>query len=141
VAFGRASARAVLLEPNARAKQAQAVAEPLKKALCVPARCAKLPGRSLEPSSNGRPRGMTVTAATPYRIRLIDPASLVALIIGNDVEGFHHFCRFAPNRRCALDSCHPLRGSRGDGLGALVGLALKVLLQRLPAVIYLLLLF
>jgi hypothetical protein len=28
-----------------------------------------------------------------------------------------------------------------DGLGALVGLALKVLLQRLPAVIYLLLLF
>jgi hypothetical protein len=88
VAFGRASARAVLLEPNARAKQAQAVAEPLKKALCVPARCAKLPGRSLEPSSNGRPRGMTVTAATPYRIRLIDPASLVALIIGNDVEGF-----------------------------------------------------
>jgi hypothetical protein len=31
---------------------------------------------------------MTVTAATPYRIRLIDPASLVALIIGNDVEGF-----------------------------------------------------
>ena len=27
---------------------------------CVPARCAKLPGRSLEPSSNGWPRGMTV---------------------------------------------------------------------------------
>jgi hypothetical protein len=36
----------------------------------VPARCAKLPGRSLEPFSNGRPRGMTVTAAMPYRIRL-----------------------------------------------------------------------
>src|SRR5713101_7080733 len=62
-------------------------AEPLKKRR-VPARCAKLPGRSLEPSSNGRPRGMTVTAVTPYKIRLIDPASLVALIIGNDVGGF-----------------------------------------------------
>jgi len=74
---------------------------------------------------------MTVTAATPYRIRLIDPASLVAPIIGNDVGGFQHFCRFAPNRHCAMDSCHVLGGSRGDGLGALVGLALKVLVQRL----------
>ena len=46
---------------------------------CVSARSAKLPGRSLEPFSNGRPRGMTVTAATPYRIRLTGLASLAAL--------------------------------------------------------------
>ena len=45
----------------------------------VPARCARLPGRSLEPVSNDRPRGMTVTAATPYRIRLTGLASLGAL--------------------------------------------------------------
>jgi hypothetical protein len=75
-------------QAECRAKQAQAVADPFKKALCVPARCAKLPGRSLEPSSNGRPRGMTVTAATPYRIRLIDPASLVAPALGNERGGF-----------------------------------------------------
>ena len=42
----------------------------------VPARRAKLPGRSLEPSSNGRPRGMTVTAVTLYRIRLTGPHPL-----------------------------------------------------------------
>jgi len=58
---GERAVRAVLLEPSARAKQAQAVAEPLKKAPCVPARCAKLSGRSLEPISNDRPRGMTVS--------------------------------------------------------------------------------
>ena len=55
---------------------------------CVPARRAKLPGRSLELFSNERPRGMTVTAAMPYRIRLTGLTSLVALIIGDDGEGF-----------------------------------------------------
>ena len=43
------------------------------------ARRAKLPGRSLEPLSNERPRGMIITAATPYRIRLTGLASLAAL--------------------------------------------------------------
>jgi hypothetical protein len=56
----------------------------------VPARRAKLPGRSLEPFSNGRPRGMTVTAAMPYRIRLTGPISLVAPTIGNDCGGFQN---------------------------------------------------
>jgi hypothetical protein len=55
---------------------------------CVPARRAKLPGRSLEPFSNDRPRGMTVTAAMPYRIRLTGSTSLVAPMIGNDCGGF-----------------------------------------------------
>jgi hypothetical protein len=59
---------------------------------CVPARRAKLPGRSLEPFSNDRPRGMTVTAAMPYRIRLIGPTSLVAPTIGNDCGGFQICC-------------------------------------------------
>jgi hypothetical protein len=57
---GERKARAGSLEPVARAKQAKAVAELLQKASCVPARRAQLPGRSLEPASNGRPRGMTV---------------------------------------------------------------------------------
>src|SRR5882724_9041623 len=55
---------------------------------CVPARDAKLPGRSLEPSSDVRPRGMTVTAATPYKIRLIGPMLLVAPAFGNERGGF-----------------------------------------------------
>src|SRR5689334_1043375 len=42
-------------------------------------RTPQLSGRSLEPASNDRPRGMTVTAETPYRIRLIGSISLVAL--------------------------------------------------------------
>src|SRR5436305_4343737 len=37
---------------------------------CASARRAKPSGRSLEPCSNAWPRGMTVTAATPYKIRL-----------------------------------------------------------------------
>src|SRR5262245_65826253 len=34
---------------------------------------------------------MTVTAATLYRIRLIGPASLAALTLGNEGEGFQFF--------------------------------------------------
>jgi hypothetical protein len=58
---------------------------------CVSARRAKLPGRSLESFSNDRPRGMTVTAAMPYRIRLIGSTSLVAPTIGNDCGGFQFY--------------------------------------------------
>jgi len=110
---GERAVRAVLLEPSARVKQAQAVAEPLKKAPCVPARCAKLSGRSLEPFSDERPRGMTVTAVTPYRIRLIGSTSLAALIIGNDGEGFQfgEILRAAALRISAAQTgpvCHSL---------------------------------
>jgi hypothetical protein len=42
-------------------------------------RTPQLSGRSLEPFSNDRPRGMTVTAAMPYRIRLTGSTSLAAL--------------------------------------------------------------
>ena len=42
----------------------------------VPARCAKPPGRSLEPRSNARPRGMIVLPATADRIRLTGPAAI-----------------------------------------------------------------
>jgi len=82
---GERQARACSLEPDARAKQAQAVAEPLKECLRAGSvrqgersfdsseslrisaaglnarRTPQLPGRSLEPFSNGRPRGMTVS--------------------------------------------------------------------------------
>src|SRR5258707_1382567 len=55
---------------------------------CVPARRAQPPGRSLEPLSNGRPRGMIVAAATPYKIRLTGPASLVALSFQKNERAF-----------------------------------------------------
>src|SRR5258708_38342913 len=58
---------------------------------CVPARRAQPPGRSLEPLSNGRPRGMIVAAATPYKIRLTGPASLVALSFQKNERAFQ-FC-------------------------------------------------
>ena len=60
-------------------------------AQCVPARCAKLPGRSLEPVSNGRPRGMTVSGGnavqnSAYRSGInIWPSTLCG------VEGHHVF--------------------------------------------------
>ena len=39
------------------------------------ARCAEPPGRSLEPRSNARPRGMIVLPAMADRIRLTGPAA------------------------------------------------------------------
>src|SRR5205809_7726648 len=55
---------------------------------CVPARRAKPSGRSLEPCSNEWPRGMTVTAATPYRIRLTDLISLAGPCIRENARAF-----------------------------------------------------
>ncbi|SRR5581483_2560775 len=55
---------------------------------CAPARRAKPSGRSLEPCSNAWPRGMTVTAATPYRIRLISPMSLAGPHVRKNVRTF-----------------------------------------------------
>jgi hypothetical protein len=52
--------RAVSLEPGARAKQAQAIAEPLKRSHAFRLEALELPGRSLEPFSNDRPRGIIV---------------------------------------------------------------------------------
>src|SRR5436853_2388885 len=55
---------------------------------CVPARRAKPPGRSLEPCSNEWPRGMTVAAATPYRIRLTDLISLAGPRVRKNARAF-----------------------------------------------------
>ena len=56
-------------------------------------RTPQLSGRSLELVSNDRPRGMTVTAATPYRIRLIGLASLVAFRFERDLKAFNFAAR------------------------------------------------
>src|SRR5712671_55247 len=77
--------------PHGARPNREGIEDGASRSQCVSARRAKLPGRSLEPFSNGRPRGMTVTAAMPYRIRLTGPTSLVAPTIGNDCRGFQ-FC-------------------------------------------------
>jgi len=41
---------------------------------------------------------MTVTAATLYRIRLIGPASLAALTLGNEGEGFQFLLKSRAER-------------------------------------------
>src|SRR5579859_372705 len=79
------------------------------KALCVPARCAKPSGRSLELFSDEWPRGMTVTAATPYRIRLIDLISLAGLPIRKNVKALSCPYAIAPTAkpgRTVLKFCH-----------------------------------
>src|SRR5258708_7152604 len=85
---------------------------------CVLARCAKLPGRSLEPSSDGGPRGMTVTAATSYKIRLTGPMSLVAPALGNERGGFQFSAVSAGSFDFAQDF--------GSGLHARLRLNLQV---------------
>src|SRR4051794_41348576 len=48
----------------------------------------KLPGRSLEPFSNGRPRGMVATRLGGNRKRLFDPAGLKFFLIRTNPRAF-----------------------------------------------------
>jgi hypothetical protein len=47
---------------------------------------------------------MTVTAATPYRIRLTGPMSLVALTLGNECGGFQMLSRLGPSTALGISA-------------------------------------
>ena len=59
---------------------------------CVPARCAKLPGRSLEPISNDRPRGMTVSGGNAVQNSAYRPDVFCGPWIREDSRAFNFAC-------------------------------------------------
>ena len=78
---------------------------------CVPARCAKLPGRSLEPISNDRPRGMTVSGGnavqnSAYRfditLRPLRSKTIVGAFNFSSPRLDRFFLRASASPRCAF---------------------------------------